>query len=232
MVRTHPVRYVVYDRSHWDLLKSLRSKAMGIMDALERRGIYSIVYGSIARGDVKQTSDIDVFIPYVIPSHEVEIALESAKYEVLFREIVQATPSHVVKGYIYIDDLTTVSFPLIPMNVEEESLYSLAGKLSIEDLKNDRRVPGITKDLLVIVPTNDGHYEFSLKENFDEAAKILSVNPEMLRRRFAILKRRKECGKTGVFFSKKLDPDQSFEEILRDLINRSPMLRKRLREIY
>lgn len=200
------------------------------MEDLERRNMFSITYGSIVRGDVKLTSDVDVFIPYVIPSHDVELALMNAGYNIISREIVQATPSYVVKGYIYIDELTSVSFPLIPMKSEEEMFYSLAGKASLDELTNDIRKPGINKELMLIVPTEEGHYEFAIERGIEEAAKVLSLDPNVLRKRVYVLKRRKEIGRTGVYKSILLQPEESFESVLKKLIDTSPALKRRLKE--
>ena len=57
---------VGYHSSHWQLLEKLRKKSIEIMDALALFGIRSGVYGSVARGDVTPSSDIDIVIPYVL----------------------------------------------------------------------------------------------------------------------------------------------------------------------
>jgi len=225
-----PVRYVTYDNEHWKLLKNLRMKAINLMEALRRRNLFSLTYGSIVRGDVKPTSDVDVFIPDVVPSQDIELALMSAGYSIVSREVVQATPSYVVKGYIYVDELTSVSFPLIPMRIEEEMFYSLAGKADLDELIKDVRKPGINKELMLIVPTEEGHYELAIDGGIEEAAKVLSVDPSVLRKRVYVLKRRKEIGRTGVYRSILLQPDDSFESVLKRLINTSPSLRRRLKE--
>jgi len=225
-----PVRYVTYDDEHWRLLKNLRIKAINLMEALRRRNLFSLTYGSIVRGDVKPTSDVDIFIPYVVPSQDIELALMSAGYSIVSREVVQATPSYVVKGYIYVDELTSVSFPLIPMRIEEEMFYSLAGKADLDELIKDVRKPGINKELMLIVPTEEGHYELAIDGGIEEAAKVLSVDPSVLRKRVYVLKRRKEIGRTGVYRSILLQPDDSFESVLKRLINTSPSLRRRLKE--
>ena len=52
---------VVYDEKRWRLLQELRRKAERIMEALESFNLPCIVHGSIARGDVSEKSDIDIF---------------------------------------------------------------------------------------------------------------------------------------------------------------------------
>jgi predicted nucleotidyltransferase len=54
--------HVIYNTSHWMHLKKLRKKALDIMSLLKKNGINSIIYGSVARGDVKKGSDVDVFL--------------------------------------------------------------------------------------------------------------------------------------------------------------------------
>ncbi|MCD4727389.1 MAG: nucleotidyltransferase domain-containing protein, partial [Pirellulales bacterium] len=50
----------------------------------------SLVYGSLARGDVSQGSDIDIIIPGVARSFMVELALD--EHGITGRKLVQATP--------------------------------------------------------------------------------------------------------------------------------------------
>ncbi|MCE7744428.1 MAG: hypothetical protein GPJ52_04770, partial [Candidatus Heimdallarchaeota archaeon] len=53
---------VMYTPEHWSLLKEIREKAITIMEKLVKHSIQAILYGSITRGDVSETSDIDLFI--------------------------------------------------------------------------------------------------------------------------------------------------------------------------
>lgn len=64
---TKPADYkeVTYNKARWQLLTELRNKAVEVMAALEKFHLQSVVHGSIARGDVNKTSDIDVFIAEV-----------------------------------------------------------------------------------------------------------------------------------------------------------------------
>ena len=108
-------REVTYTSERWLILKRKRLIAHEIMDCLRRNGLKSIVYGSIARGDVNKQSDVDVFIPYKIPSYQVEYALERKGFQIFDRIIVQATPKYCIKAYINLDSkgLLSVSFPLV-----------------------------------------------------------------------------------------------------------------------
>ena len=53
---------VTYSNARWAQLKELREKAVPVMAALEAFHLQSTVHGSVARGDVKESSDVDVFI--------------------------------------------------------------------------------------------------------------------------------------------------------------------------
>ena len=52
----------VYSTAQWTLLENLREKAAHIMTTLETFNLKTLVYGSIARGDVNNNSDVDVFV--------------------------------------------------------------------------------------------------------------------------------------------------------------------------
>ena len=222
---------VVYDDERWKLLKKMREKASKIMKPLLDHGLNPIVYGSIARGDVTEKSDIDVFVSQPVSSQLIELYLIQAGFELSRRVLIQATPTYIPKAYIYLDELTSVSFPLAKMRREELEFYQLAGKIEYQELLEEKRVPGMNKKLLVIVPTDEGHLEFSAEQNIEEAAKLLRVNPETLRNRVKILKKRREYGKTGIYRELELPADRAFEEVLRELAARDPALRRRLRTI-
>jgi len=116
------------------------------------------------------------------------------------------------------------------MRKEEIDFYKLAGQLSYEELLQDKRVPGIRKDLMFINPVEDGHIEFSIKEIPEMGAKILGIDVSSLRKRINVLLRRKLFGKTGVFKSIVLSENEIFETALNKLINEIPALRRRIRE--
>ncbi|RLI41839.1 DNA polymerase subunit beta, partial [Candidatus Bathyarchaeota archaeon] len=101
---------VFYDAKHWNLLNNLRAKAIRVMEALEKFRLEAIVHGSIARGDVTEKSDIDIFIPHQPSSFIVETALEQAGIPIKSRLVVQATPSYAMKAYIELGENTSVSF--------------------------------------------------------------------------------------------------------------------------
>ena len=66
-------RGVIYEESRWAVLQQKRELAINILELLADRGLCSGTFGSIARGDVRGDSDIDVTILDVVPSLDVEI---------------------------------------------------------------------------------------------------------------------------------------------------------------
>ena len=80
---------VVYDAERWSLLKTLREKAVQIMDALNRAHLESIAHGSLAKGDVGPRSDIDIFLLSQASSFNVETALEKAGINVSQRVLLE-----------------------------------------------------------------------------------------------------------------------------------------------
>jgi len=222
---------VEYGKEHWRLLERLRSKARSLMKALVNRGFDPIVYGSIARGDVNEKSDIDIFIPRPVSTAMLELYLNESGVKFTNRVLVQATPSYVPKAYLIIDDYTSISLPLSRMREDELGFYKLAGHLTLQELEKDVRVPGINKELLLIIPTDRGHVEIPVEKRIEEAAAVLRIDPKILRNRVRVLKRRKELGKTGVYREIEIPSDKTFEQVLEELLSRDPALRRRIREL-
>ncbi|RLI82239.1 nucleotidyltransferase [Archaeoglobales archaeon] len=216
-----------YTEEHWEILRKKRTRAMEIMEKLRKFGIESIVYGSVARGDVNPKSDVDLFIPEVIPSYKVEIALDG--FEVLEKRIVQATPNYAIKGEFILSNETTVSFPLVQMKEREMDFYKFGGCISYEELLDERRVPGVDKRLVLIIPTSDGHREVPLSEIHPSgAAKILGVSIEIVLERIRVLTRRREVGRTGIFLCETVPSNEGFEHALRKIASRNPAVRRRI----
>ncbi len=221
---------VTYSSARWALLKELRSKAVEVMAALETFHLQSIVHGSIARGDVKEGSDVDVFIPEVQNSFLVETALEKAKIAVNSRLIVQATPSYAMKAHIEIDETTTVSFPLMEMRRVEREFYRFGGEVNLDQLKANFRVAGVDKRLMLIEPTEKGHVESSVIGREELAAKILGVSAETVLDRVHALLKRDTVGRTGVFVKKELLQDETFELALKKVSDLNPAVRRRMKK--
>ena len=221
---------VVYDEEKWELLGRLRAEALEMMEALQRERLNPIVYGSIARGDVWSGSDIDVFVPYVVPSFRVESAIEAAGFEALRRVMVQATPSYAVKAYIEVGEGRSFSFPLVKLRPVEAEFYRFAGSLRLEELRRGLRVPGVDKRLMLIEPTERGHVESSVVGRESYVASRLGIDVRTVLDRVRALTRRDEVGRTGVFLKRELAPGECFEDVLRRLADRNPAVRRRLME--
>jgi len=222
---------VVYDVERWNLLRNLRRKTIRIMEALELFHLRSIVHGSIARGDVNKKSDIDVFIPSLSSSFLVETALEKAEISITKRLVVQATPTYAMKGYIEVDENTSVSFPLMKMRKVEREFYKFGGEATLEELRNNLRVRGVDKRLMLIEPTEKGHKESTIIGREEEIAKLLGISTETVLDRVHALLRRDEVGRTGVFIEKDLSDNETFELVLKKLADQNPAVRRRLKVV-
>ncbi len=218
---------VIYSEERWKILKRKRERAREVMERLNEFGLESILYGSVARGDVTRDSDIDIFIPIQIPSYKIELALDG--FEILEKRIVQATPNYAIKGEFVLDENTTVSFPLVKMKERELDFYRFGGALSYEDLLLDKRVPGVDKRLVLILPTGRGHIEIPIDElQSAEVARILGVCIDIVEERKRVLERRREKGRTGVFLCETIPLESNFETVLKVIAERNPAVRKRL----
>jgi len=220
---------IIYTSARWALLKELRNKAIEIMAILEAFNLQSIVHGSIARGDVRSDSDVDIFIPEVQNSFVVETALEKSGIPVNARFVVQATPTYAMKAHIEISEFVTVSFPLMQMRRVEREFYQFGGEANLDKLKANVRVPGVDKRLMLIEPTTKGHSESSIigKEQF--AAKIIGISAETVSDRVRTLLKRDTVGRTGVFIKRQLADDETFELALKKLSELNPAIRRRMR---
>jgi len=223
-------REVTCASARWEKLRALREKAIWVMSALDAFHLRSLTHGSIARGDVKLGSDVDVFIPEVQNSFQVEIALEKAQIPINTRLIVQATPNYAMKAQIEIDETTTVSFPLMEMRRVEREFYRFGGEINLTQLKADVRVPGVDKRLMLIEPTEKGHAESSVLGREEFAAKILGVSAETVLDRVHALTKRDTVGRTGVFVKRELSPDETFELALKKLSDLNPAVRRRMQK--
>jgi predicted nucleotidyltransferase len=234
LVATKPTRRVdckevVYSSARWKLLEESREKATRIMTALESFRLHTIVYGSIARGDVNKNSDIDVFIDEPPSSFLVETALERTRLPINSRLLVQATPNYAMKAYIEIDARTSVSFPLMRMRRVEREFYKFGGEININQLKACIRVEGVDKRLLLIEPIENGHVESSVIGREETVAKRLGVSAETVLDRVHALLKRDEVGRTGVFIKKQLASGETFEMAMKKLADKNPAVRRRIK---
>jgi predicted nucleotidyltransferase len=220
---------LIYDAERWHLLARLRKKAMELMEVLDNAHLETIVHGSIARGDVSEQSDIDVFIASQASSFAVENALEKAGVRVNSRMVVQATPNYAMKAYIEIDERASVSFPLMKLRKVEREFYKFGGEAVIGKLKKNLRMIGVDKRLMLIEPTERGHRESTIVGSEDYVAGLLGISVQTVLDRVRALLRRDEIGRTGVFIKEELSANETFEMALKRHVDENPAVRRRLK---
>lgn len=218
---------VVYDSGRWETLRRLRARAREVLAALDRTGIDALVFGSVARGDVKPSSDVDLFIPAVARSMSVMLALD--RFPVLGTAIAQATPRALVKAIVELEDDTSVAFPLIPPREVELEFYRFGGAVDLKGVDAGLRVPGVDKRLMLIEPTENGHVETPLSDLAPGVvARKVGVSQQIVEERMRVLERRADVGRTGVYLHRQLAPDENVEQVLAELIAEDPALRRRI----
>lgn len=220
---------VVYKEKQWTLLKELRLKTVQLMGALQQFHLQSIVHGSVARGDVTEKSDIDVFLPNPPSSFMIETALERANIPVIRRFIVQATPQYALKGHVESSPRQSISFPLAKLRKVERDFYKFGGEALFQTLEKNLRVPGVDKRLMLIEPTLEGHMESSIIGQEGTVAHLLGISLEAVLDRVHALLRRDKIGRTGVFIERELAPNETFEMVLKELADQNPEVRRRLK---
>jgi len=223
IIRVLDPREVVYSKAHFELLDNMRTRAIGIMKLFNAR---SLLYGSVARGDVNSKSDVDIVFQSPIESYMLEINLENQGIMVVKREIMLANPNSVPKAHLHLEDDTTLTFPLFKPGKNEEEFYSFGGSIDISDIKSGKRVCGITKKLVFIDPTEKGHVEYSIIGREVEVSKKLGLSQETVLERIRVLTRRDRIGRTGVYLKEELDPESTFEATWKYLADRNPVLRR------
>ncbi len=220
---------IIYDSKRWKLLNELRKKAIKIMDSLSKFHIYSIVHGSIVRGDVSENSDIDVFIPNPPSSFLIETTLERFGIPIQRKTIVQATPIYALKARIEFNNLSSLTFPLVKLRPVEKEFYRFGGEASIGILKNGLRNPGVDKRLMLIEPNTEGHIESSIIGREEEVSNIIGISVNTVTDRVRALLRRDEVGRTGVFIEKEIGFNETFEQALKKLAYQNPAVRRRIK---
>ncbi|MHA1490141.1 MAG: nucleotidyltransferase domain-containing protein [Promethearchaeota archaeon] len=215
-----------YTEEIWALLKSKRKRAIEILAMF--KGLIPYVYGSIARGNIHEDSDIDVIFINQIPTFQIEMILNKNGYENYLREIIMATPKDSIRLYIHLNELECVTVPLTKLNKKTLEFYDFGGKINLDQLKKDIRVPGIDKRLVLIKPTSQGHEEISVIENEHIAAKEVGISINIINERKRVLLRREKHGRTGVFLKRQLRKDETTEEVLKELSNKKSIVRKKL----
>ena len=227
------IREVIYDDKRWKLLEEKRRIALRIMEILASCGYtQTLVHGSVARGDVSEKSDVDVVVVDTIPPSLIELCLERNGLYVYSRVIVQPTPAHTPKVYIYLDlqELVSVTVPLAHLSIVEYEFYKFSGSLGLEGIRKNIRVAGVNKKLFMIEPTPRGHVEYSILGIEYVAARKLGVSIEVVKDRVEALRRRDSTGRTGLFIEKEVPPDESLESVIKKLCRENWMFRRVLKD--
>jgi predicted nucleotidyltransferase len=136
-----------------------------------------------------------------------------------------------MKAYIEIDETTSTSFPLMKMRRVEREFYKFGGEVTLENLREDMRVCGVDKRLMLIEPTEKGHVESTIIGREEQAAKLLGISVETVLDRVHALLRRDDVGRTGVFIEKELSSSETFEMALKRLADQNPAVRRRLKTV-
>lgn len=221
-----PRREVAYGPEAWERLRGLRERASGVLALLGERDVEGRVFGSVARGDVKPGSDVDIFIPEQASLVRIGLALDDL---VLERSIVQATPRALVKAHVVLEDGTNVLFPLIPPREMELEFYRFGGEIGAKGIAENRRVCGVDKRLMLVEPTPEGHVETPLSDLPPGwPARRIGVSQAIVEERIRVLGRRAVVGRTGVYLHRVLAPEESFGQVLAELAYGDPAMRRRM----
>ena len=228
-LRKYDYKELIYNKYQWNLLSHHRAKAKKILCTLIKSNLNAIIFGSVARGDVTKNSDVDIVIPEVFSSFQIESSLEKLDISISNRYLVQATPNHAIKAYIEIDSITTISFPLVRLRRVEREFYKFAGEINLQKILSNKRVYGVDKRLMLIEPTKTGHIERRIIGLEDHVAKLIGISTQTVLNRVNTLQKREETGRTGVFIKKIVPPQLTFELILKKLADENPAVRRRMK---
>ncbi len=225
VVRDASSRLVEYDSTRWELLESLRTRAVLVHRQLPGE---SLVYGSVARGDVHPGSDVDIVVLDPPASYLIELALDET-HHILERRLTIASPNSVPKASVALSEGTHVSWALLPVKDREEGFHRFGGAVDAMTMGPKERVPGVSKRLLLIEPIPEGHLETGVIGSEVEAARVLGLPLEVVSERVRVLSRRDSVGRTGVFRSIVLEEGTTFEQVLEALSDSTPAIRRQVR---
>ncbi|MEJ2251734.1 MAG: nucleotidyltransferase domain-containing protein [Candidatus Lokiarchaeota archaeon] len=220
--------FVPYNNERWKLLKKKRKDAKKVLKIFKKTNLVPYIYGSIARGDVHSNSDIDIILLQRIPSYKIEFLLNQNNIKNYSREIIMATPTDSIKLYIYLNELESITIPLTPFDKNSLEFYDFGGKISLSQLEQGIRVPGVDKRLVFIKPIKKGHNEISIINREHLIAKELNISLDTVEERKNVLIRRQKHGRTGVFLKRELAYEESPEGVLKHIANKNSIIRRKL----
>ncbi|MBY9007646.1 MAG: nucleotidyltransferase domain-containing protein [Candidatus Lokiarchaeota archaeon] len=229
-IRKDFYREIKYSDKQLDIFKEKRIQAIKLLEIFKDQSFKPYAYGSIARGDVNKNSDIDIIFPHIIPSYKIEFILNNNNIKNYTKEIIMATPNDTIKYYIYLNDFESITVPLTKLDRTSLEFYSFGGKVNYKQLINKERVPGINKNLKLIVPTQQGHKEISVFGQESIVAKKVGVSVQTVNERVRVLLRRQKYGKTGVFLKRELSLDETPEDVLEKIVRKNSIVRKKYKE--
>ena len=224
---------VIYSSQRFEILKRLRKKAYEILAALNDFSVEAWVIGSVARGDVTEKSDIDVFVDFYVPSFKVKLALLTrnilkGRYARYY--IVQSTPLSAPKILMKINERISISIPMTELSKNEQEFQIYAGRISLRDIENKVRVPGVNKSLLFIQPVEEGHIEWSIIGREHEVARILGISPATVRERVQMRTKRMKIGKSGLYIKEEVPLDKSPEDFALKIARRKRFLYEKIKD--
>ena len=219
---------ILYTENRLKLFNEKRERSKTLLDIFVKEGLNPFIYGSTARGDVHNDSDIDIVFIQTITSYQIEIILEKNGFKNYFREIIMATPADTLKLYIYLNELESITIPLSKFSKKSIEFYDFGGKINLNQTKNAIRVPGIDKRLVLIQPLSDGYEEYSIIGNEYLAAKQLNISIDIINERKKVLLKREKFGRTGVFLKRPIEMHETTEEVLKKLANKKSIVKKKL----
>jgi len=205
---------VVYSEERWALFRCLRERALFYMRLLAGCSLRCFVYGSVARGDVSEGSDVDIFVEEGSVSLVESLLPEG---EVVGREVVRATPRHALKAVFELCGGVFVHVALEPLSRSEEEFYRFAGCVGLEGVERGVRVPGVDKRFVLIVPMPWGHREVPALGRESYVCKVLEISLSTVLERRRVFEKRIRVGRCGLFFRRKVPPGVSVEVFLRRL---------------
>ena len=216
-----------YSKEELELLARLRDRSTELLQMLNANSIHGFVHGSVARGDVSPTSDIDIHIPYPIPSFRLDLSDEFVGKE---RRIIMGTPNSTIKGLLILDEDCSLSFPLSTPKEREMEFYKFSGLLFLEDLKKGKSTSGITKQLLLIEPMKTGYWYSSVIPDKKRVMKLLNISQRIVDERIRVLLRRDEIGRTGKILDYLIPPHENYEQALNKIASKNPIVRNQLKK--
>jgi hypothetical protein len=220
---------IFYEDERWAVFADLRTKAMSVTGLLTQQGFETFTFGSVARGDVKPSSDIDIILTTRLPTFRVEVILNEAHLNILHKKIVQATPNDIIKAQFELEDEISLTVLLTDFTHLAFEFYRYGGAVTHAQMLENVRVPGIDKRLVLIQPTPTGHHESSVIDHPSQAANIVGVSSQIVEQRIRVLTRRDKVGRTGIFLNEEIGLDESFEEKLQELASENQLIRRRLK---